>query len=224
MKAIQHQGKTLKYLAIEPDGYDPGRSYPMVVLLHGFGAHMGDLAGLSPAIEAEGYVYICPNAPLPVQVGFGSLGYAWTPRGEHRSADDLQRAEEMLSTLFEEVMAQYQVEPGNAVLGGFSQGGMMTYRCGLTSPGLFRGLVALSARIPDTDSLKARLPDDRSQPIFISHGTADPLISIEDGRSSRIFLEAEGYKPDYNEYNMAHEITQEVLDDLVAWIHRVLPV
>ena len=50
MEAKEHKGKTLKYLAIEPDGYDPNRRYPMIILLHGFGAHMGDLAGLTPAI------------------------------------------------------------------------------------------------------------------------------------------------------------------------------
>ena len=41
------------------------RSYPMIILLHGFGAHMGDLASLAPAIDPTGYVYIFPNAPIP---------------------------------------------------------------------------------------------------------------------------------------------------------------
>ena len=74
MRAIERQGSTLTYLAIEPDDYDADAQYPMVVLLHGFGAHMGDLAGLTPAIDPTGYVYICPNAPKQVQLGPGNGG------------------------------------------------------------------------------------------------------------------------------------------------------
>ena len=222
MEAKEYQGKTLRYLAVEPDGYDPGGRYPMVILLHGFGAHMGDLAGLCPAIDPEGYVYICPNAPISVQTGFGMVGYAWTPPGGGGTPEDADRAEGMLATLIDEVMTQYPVEPGEVILGGFSQGGMMTYRNGLPRPDIFGGLVVLSSRIPDADVLRGRLPAARTQPIFVAHGTVDPMISVEDARESRLFLESEGYGPDYREYDMGHEINQDVLDDLVPWIRRVL--
>lgn len=79
MQTKRYEGSTLQYLAIEPDGYDPARKYPMIILLHGFGAHMGDLAGLAPAIDAAGYVYICPNAPIPFQIGPSMTGFGWTP-------------------------------------------------------------------------------------------------------------------------------------------------
>ncbi|MCH7653629.1 MAG: hypothetical protein IIB14_08140, partial [Chloroflexi bacterium] len=107
MESKQFEGKTLKYLAIEPDGYAAGADYPMVVLLHGFGANMGDLAGLCPAIDPEGYVYICPNAPLSVEIGMGVTGYAWTPPGDNRTSDDIDEAESLLAGLIEEVTDQY---------------------------------------------------------------------------------------------------------------------
>ena len=223
MDVKEGQGSALKYLAVEPDGYDPNRHYPLVVLLHGFGSSMSDLAGLCPAIDPDGYVYICPNAPIPMQVGFGAVGYAWTRPGDSGTPDEAERAEQMLSTLMDEVTGQYHVEAGQVVLGGFSQGGMMTYRCGLTNPGMFRALVALSARVSDPDSLRQRLPADRSQSIFIAHGTADTMIAVEDARRARWFLESAGYEPRYQEYAMGHEITQGVLDDLAPWIRSVLP-
>ena len=222
MQVEQRQGKSLKYLTVTPDAYEPDHRYPMVILLHGFGASMSDLAGLCPAINPDGYVYICPNAPLPVELGPGMVGYAWTPPGGASSSEDAQRAEEMLDTLFEEVGEEFRVEPGQVILGGFSQGGMMTYRWGLPNPDRFRGLVALSSRISDADGLRARLPASRSQPIFVAHGRQDSMISIEDAAESRSFLEAEGYSPSYKEYRMGHEISQEVLDDLVPWIRDVL--
>lgn len=223
MKAKQYEGKTLHYLVVEPDGYDPGRQYPMVVLLHGYGAHMGDLARLCPAIDREGYLFICPNAPIPVHVGLGMQGYAWLPRGADATPEDAQRAEELLATLFDEVMEQFHVEPGQAVLGGFSQGGMMTYRCGLPFPGRFRGLMALSGRLLGPEGLRSRLPASRDQAVFIAHGTDDTLVPVESAREARRFLEGEGYAPEYREYPIGHQITQDVLDDLVEWVHRVLP-
>ena len=222
MQVRRLQGKTLEYLAVEPDGYDPTERYPMVVLLHGFGASMEDLAGLCPAIDSEGYVYICPNAPMPIEIGLGMRGYAWSPPKDSGTPKDMQRVEEALAVLFEEAMERYRVAPGEAILGGFSQGGMMTYRCGLTSPDLFAGLVVLSSSIPDPDSLRTRLPPSRTSSIFIAHGTADSMISIQDARESRRFLEEEGYEPDYNEYPMGHEISQDVLNDLAPWIRAVL--
>ena len=84
----------------------------------------------------------------------------------------------------------------------------------------FAGLVALSCSIQYPDEMRRRLPAERNQPIFIAHGLQD---NIERARSSRDFLEAEGYTPDYTEYNMGHEISIEVMNDLGPWIRRVLP-
>ena len=103
MQVEQRQGKSLKYLTVTPDAYEPDHRYPMVILLHGFGASMSDLAGLCPAINPDGYVYICPNAPLPVELGPGMVGYAWTPPGGASSSEDAQRAEEFLDLLSEDL-------------------------------------------------------------------------------------------------------------------------
>ncbi len=223
MEVRECQGKTLRYLAIEPDDYAPGRRYPMVVLLHGFGAHMGDLATLCPLIDQQGYIYVCPNAPLPVALGFGMTGYAWVPPRGSGTPEDAQRAEEALATLVDEVMRSYDVEPGQLALGGFSQGGMMTYRLGLPSPEVFRGLFVLSSWLPDQDRMRERLPATRTQPIFIAHGTRDELIAPAEARKAVQFLESEGYEPQFREYPMGHQITQQEIDDLAAWLKAVLP-
>ena len=222
MEIKEHQGKSLEYLIVEPDGYDASRRYPLVVLLHGYGANMGDLAGLSPAIDKGGYVYAFPNGPVKVRLGYGLEGRAWTPSVDGAGDETLERSAERLAAFFDEVMDTSEIEPGRAVLGGFSQGGMMAYRCGLPAPDIFCGLAALSSRIPDPEAIRQDLPATREQPIFISHGTADTMISVQDGRESRRFLEDHGYSPEYREYEMGHEISQEVLLDLVSWIHKVL--
>ena len=222
MKSEQRQGESLVYLMVTPDDYDPDKTYPAVVLLHGRGANMNDLAGLCPTIERERYIYVCPNAPIPVHIGPGSVGYAWTPPGSVSTPEDAAKIEDMLNTLFEEIVDDLPIDADRMVLGGFSQGGMMTYTLGLTNPGIFRGLVALSSRVNDDEDLRERLPVDRNQPILVVHGTADSMISIDDARRTVRFLEDEGYQPTYKEYAMGHEITQDVLNDVVPWIRSLL--
>ena len=223
MEVKRCEGDTLRYLCVEPDGYLPDGRYPLIILLHGYGSHMGDLASLSPAIDRTGYVYAFPNAPMPMQVGFGMVGYAWTSFGEADTDAEAQSAEEKLSAFFEEVMERYDTEPGQVVLGGFSQGGMMAYRNGLPNPQLFRGVAALSSRVENPDAMRQRLPASRAQSIFVSHGTLDPMIPVADGRRSHRFLVEQGYTPEYREYEMGHEISQDVVADLIRWLRRVLP-
>lgn len=219
----EHDGTALRYVTVEPDGYDPGRPYPMVILLHGYGSHMRDLAGLVEVIGAAGYLYAFPNAPMPIQLGYGARGYAWADPAEGDGAEAAQRSEEMLAAFFEEVIGLYGVVAGQVVLGGFSQGGSMTFRTGLPSPDIFRGLVSLSGKMPEPDTLRARLPAGRAQHMFIAHGTLDQLIPVEEARSAHRFLEAEGYAPEYHEYEMGHEVASEEVEDLTRWLRRVLP-
>ena len=223
MKTEEHQGKGLTYLNVYPDDYDPALSYPLVVMLHGFGANMRDLAGLAPAIQSEGYIYSCPNAPLPFDLGLGMVGYGWHPPRGAATAEDFDQAENLVNGYFDEVFEQLKATPGQIVLLGFSQGGGMTYRCGLGRPDTFAGLVALSASLPDPDVLKLRLPSQRKQPIFIAHGRSDQMVSMDTARSTMAFLEGEDYHPDYHEYDMGHEIPPMVLSDLVPWMAEVLP-
>ena len=96
----------------------------------------------------------------------------------------------------------------------------MAYTIGLSNPDKFAGLAILSSGISDPESLRARLPVQRNQQIFIAHGTED---NIERGRRSRDFLVEEGYSPSYHEYTMGHEITADVVQDLAEWILGVLP-
>ena len=207
MEIQQHSSGGLDYLAILPDGYRPDEAYPLVVLLHGFGAHMGDLASLAPALGRRGYVYVAPNGPLKVRIAPNQVGYAWTPPGGAGAEEYAWRSEELLAPLFDEVLERYGVPPGQAVLLGFSQGGGMTYRCGLGRPEVFAGLVALSSVLPDLDVLRERLPSERTQQVFIAHGLLDDLVTVDQAQQAREFLEEAGYHPAYREYPMAHEIS-----------------
>jgi phospholipase/carboxylesterase len=218
-------GGPLTYLLIRPDDYRPEVSYPLVILLHGFGASMYDLAGLTPAISSMGYMYACPNAPYPLDIGGGQVGYSWSRGrpGMPEAPDEGPSVEERLAGFLEEVMAAAGAGAGRVLLGGFSQGGGLTLRFGLPRPQVFAGLAVMSGAFRDADGLRERLPATRDLPIFLCHGIWDHLVAVERGRETKAFLEAEGYSPEYHEYQMAHEISGDVVADLKPWLERVLP-
>jgi phospholipase/carboxylesterase len=223
MKGEVHDGPGLQYLTVLPDDYNPEASYPLVIMLHGFGANMHDLAGLAPVINPSGYVYACPNAPIPFNLGLGHAGFGWmTPRGG-ATPEETANSESLLAGFFDNVIAQFRVDPGNCLLLGFSQGGGMTYRCGLERPGTFAALAALSATLPGAEELDPRLPAERSQPIFVAHGRYDQMIAESTAYAARDYLQNAGYSPEFHVYDMGHEISGEVIRDLVAWMNAVLP-
>ncbi|HEU0021294.1 MAG TPA: alpha/beta fold hydrolase [Dehalococcoidia bacterium] len=223
MHSSLHRNKHLRYIAIWPDDYDPAVSYPLVIMLHGFGANMQDLMFLAPAISSSAYIYLCPNGPLSFNRGLGMVGFGWTPPRGEATPGDLVKAENLLAGFFDEMFHELNASPGEAILLGFSQGGAMAYRCGLSRPETFCGLVALSASAPDPEELKHRLPSRRDQPIFAAHGRFDRPESLERAQATQRFLRQEGYQPEYREYNMGHEIPAAVLMDLSPWVAKVLP-
>ena len=227
MQARQIDGNSLKYLVVEPDDYDPQQEYPAVVLLHGYGASMTDLAELSTMLDRIGYLYFFPNAPIAIPIEQGVIGYAWTPPGGtadlHTAERAAERAEELLVGFYDEIAERHGVVDGGIVMGGFSQGGMMTYRFGLPRPEKFAGLVILSGRVPNPDGLSSRLPEFRDHPLFVAHGTRDEMINVGEARTSREFLESSGYKPEYHEYPMGHAINDDVMADLGSWLRNLMP-
>ena len=99
----------------------------------------------------------------------------------------------------------------------------MTYRCGLGRPDTFGGLAALSSVLPEASELDAKLPAQRTQPIFVAHGRYDQMIAESTAHAARSYLEQAGYSPEFHVYDMGHEISGEVIRDLVAWMNQVLP-
>jgi len=109
------------------------------------------------------------------------------------------------------------------VLGGFSQGSMMSYALGL---GADRprpaGIIALSGFFPTVDGLEYDF-ERPLPPIAIGHGTQDPVISVEWGRQARDLLEGHGADVLYREYPLPHTVDPSFLAELRPWLERVIP-
>lgn len=225
MDASRHEGRTLPFVFVKPNGVEDTTGYPLVVMLHGFGANMMDLANLAAPIDQDGYVYAFPNAPYRADFGMGQIGYSWfTGRpGVQDPPAGAPNLEEMLDVLIEELIELSGAERGRMVLGGFSQGGRVTLSYGLPRPDAFVGLADLSG--PFRDAMDdSSLPEARDQRIFIAHGLRDQVVAIDaGGRAAKAFLEEHGYAPVYREYDMAHEINHSTIRDLRTWLQETLP-
>lgn len=223
MQIKSEKGQNLIYVTVFPDDYDAKKRYPMVIMLHGFGANMHDLAPLGEYLNSTGYLYVCPNGTAQFDRGPGQVGFAWTPPHSVMDPAALADAGDLVSSFCEEVMEKHNVPPGRAVLLGFSQGGVLAYNCGLPQPERFAGVVSICSLVMDGEALTAKLPEKRTQPVFIAYGEQDTMLPAELSIATKEFLAGAGYEPFFKGYAMGHGINDEVIADLKAWLAQVLP-
>jgi len=106
---------------------------------------------------------------------------------------------------------------------GFSQGAIMSASVALTQPELVAGVVLMSGRIlPEIRPLMADPERLEELPFLIVHGTDDVVLPIVYGRASRELLSSLPVKLTYHEYKMGHEVSQESLADVTAWLSAQL--
>jgi len=222
LEILQRSGKNLTYLVAQPDDFHPESKYPVVMFLHGFGANMYDLINLAQEIDPGKYIYVFPNAPVPVAINPTVSGFSWTRYPGTLDENELRDRQGLIVELIEDITSQYQVNPGKVILGGFSQGALLTYIDGLTNPDKFAGLICLSGIEIDQNIISSLPHEHRSQQLFIAHGINDPVVSINSARRTRDILEKANYSINYNEYPIGHSISQEVINDLIPWIETAL--
>ncbi len=208
----------LESLLVVPDDFDPAGGFPLVVLLHGYGADMHDLAGLAPEIDPHGYAYLLPNAPLTAFTGGDPTARAWYERGGAESPQAVRFARDRLQALLEAVWPSQGTPPGKTVLAGFSQGGNLALRHGLPSPEVFAGVASLAGSLSKLDDLAPELPAKRGQRLFVAHGYRDATVPYQVGRNLADYLARQGYRPEFQSYTIGHGITRPVLDDLRRWL------
>jgi phospholipase/carboxylesterase len=212
----------LKHRIREPAG-DP---HGLLVLHHGRATDENDLFPLLDALDPERRLLgVTPRGPLHLPPG-GAHWYV-VPRVGYPDPETFQATYATLSAWHDALSAQTGIPPERTVVGGFSQGAVMSYALGLGSdrprPA---GILALSGFIPTVPGwapdLERRLPR-----VAIGHGTADPIIPVDFAREARQILEsAAGDTPAeilYREYPLPHTIDPAFLrDDLVPWLRETL--
>ena len=192
----------------------------LLVLFHGRGADEHDLYPLLDALDPEGRLLgVTPRGPLSFPPG-GAHWYALHELGYPDPAT-FHETYPRVADWLDGVGEAYGIPPGRTILGGFSQGAVMTYALAL-GQGRPRpaALVALSGFVPTVPGFELDL-EPPLPPVAIGHGSYDPVIGVEWGRRARTLLEEAGAPVLYREYPLPHSVDPTFLRELAAWLPRV---
>jgi phospholipase/carboxylesterase len=202
---------------IRPAAADPEGA---LVLFHGRGTSEHDLFPLLDELDPERRLLgVTPRGPLSLPPG-GAHWYALggIPTPEPRTfADTRERLAEWLDGVPERTGVPWE----RTVLGGFSQGTVMSYALGLgegrPSPA---GIMAMSGFLPSVPGFELDLASRAGLPVAIAHGTLDQVIPVRFGREAAETLRDAGLDVSYRESPIGHGIDPRALAELRAWLAR----
>jgi phospholipase/carboxylesterase len=164
---------------------------------------------------------------MPVTINQGMRMRAWydvraASIVERADIDGVRRSQRQIEALIAHEGAR-GIPSERIVLAGFSQGGAVALFAGLRHAERIAGIVALSTYLIGADLLALEAsPANRDVPIFMAHGTRDPVVQYAWGEASRRALEAAGWKVEWHSYPMEHSAVLEEILEAGKFIARVL--
>lgn len=202
-----------------------------VIWLHGLGADGHDFEPIVPELHLPadaGVRFVFPHAAVrPVTLNGGMAMRAWYDIYSLDRNDQVDEAGMRASIAQVEQLIAIQLDAGlrpcDIVLAGFSQGGAIALNAALRYPLALAGVMALSTYLPLQGSFADEAADaNRAAPVFMAHGTFDPVLTPDMGRQAYDYLTARDYSVEWHEYPMAHQVCSEEIAAISKWLRRVL--
>jgi phospholipase/carboxylesterase len=202
-----------------------------VIWLHGLGADGNDFVPIVEEMRLPSSLsirFVFPHAPVrPVTLNNGLRMRAWydLTAGDITNRADLAGVRASQAQV--EALIAREIARGIAVrrivLAGFSQGGVIALHTGVRHVERLAGIVALSTYVVLPELLTGEASHaNRDVPIFMAHGTADPMIRLEWGEAGHRALVAAGYPVEWHTYPMPHSVVWEEIEAVSAFLARVL--
>ncbi len=202
-----------------------------VIWLHGLGADGHDFEPIVPELSLPDSVrlrFIFPHAPVrSVTINGGMQMRAWydifslEPDGPSDESGIRESAAILHSLISREL--ERGIAGDKIVVAGFSQGGAIALHAALRSATRLAGLMALSTYLPMPEKLQDEVLQkadikNLSLPIFMAHGSFDPVLPVQLGQTSNQQLTAAGFSVEWHEYPMAHAVCAEEIADIRTWL------
>lgn len=218
---VQSNMSLLDCIEIEPD--QPARH--AVIWLHGLGADGHDFEAIVPELRLPPELairYVFPNAPsIPVTINGGVVMPAWYDILRMDIERELDVDQLLASAAAVRDLIDRQIELGipseRILIAGFSQGGAVNYEAALSYPKPLAGLLALSTYFATADRTQVSEANQRI-PVFVAHGTQDPVVPEILGEKSVEALKARGIEAVYRTYPMEHQVCLEEIQDISSWM------
>jgi phospholipase/carboxylesterase len=198
-----------------------------VIWLHGLGADGHDFEPIVPELVEDDWPalrFVFPHAPVrAVTINGGVRMRAWYDilGLEIAQRQDETGVRESIRFVQELVARENRrgVPSERIVVAGFSQGGAIALAAAVRHPQPLGGVVALSTYLPIAESTEAeRSQANRGVPVFMAHGSLDPVVGHALGLMSKGFLENLGYRVDWHSYAMPHSVSAEEIEALSRWL------
>ena len=202
-----------------------------VIVLHGLGADGNDFVPFANELELQpvGPVrFVFPHAPvMPVTINNGYRMRAWYDiLGAELTRREDEAGLRQSVTAVEALLAREKsrgIAASRIVLAGFSQGCAMALLTGIRHAERLAGIAGMSGYLPLSATTAAERSDANAlTPIFMAHGSYDNVVAPERGRESCALLRSLGYDVSWHEYPMPHSVCMEEVQDLNAWLLKVL--
>ncbi|OZI27471.1 carboxylesterase [Bordetella genomosp. 7] len=202
-----------------------------VIWLHGLGADGNDFAPIVPELglgSAPAVRFVFPHAPVqPVTINGGMAMRSWydilvTDLVRQEDAAGIRRSEAAVRALIARENAR-GIPTSRIVLAGFSQGCAMTLHTGLRLEEKLAGMIGLSGYLPLLDLAAAeRHAANADTPIFLAHGTFDPVVALPRAQATLAHLQAQGHDVRWHTYPMPHSVCAPEIADIAAFLREVL--
>ena len=206
-----------------------------VIWMHGLGASGDDFAAIVPELDLTGCPairFVFPHAPvMPVTLNGGYVMPAWydifgTELGagavKREDVAGIAKSQQDIEALIANEVAR-GIPPSKIVLAGFSQGCAIALHTGLRHPAKLAGIMALSGYLPLASSVPAvRSAANANTPIYMAHGTQDPVVVLSRAEDSRNVLAGLGYNVQWHTYPMPHSVHPREIADISGFLRVVL--
>lgn len=198
-----------------------------VVWMHGLGADGWDFVPIVRELDLPEELplrFIFPNAPVrPVTINNGHAMRAWydiamADIGRLPDEAGIRQSQAQVEAFLAREKSR-GIAAARIVLAGFSQGGAIALHTGLRHTESLAGILALSTYLPLCETLDRESSDANDRvPVFMAHGTQDPVVPITLAQSSRETLAARGLSPEWHAYPMPHSVCAEEVAAISQWL------
>ena len=199
-----------------------------VIWLHGLGADGHDFEPIVPELHLPAELplrFVFPHAPVrPVTINGGMEMRAWYDIVNLDAEGRADAAGVHDSTAILEELIAREIERGisvdKIVIAGFSMGGAIAINTALHTKEKLAGLLALSTSLPLPSEIEGS-GGDRGLPVFMAHGSFDPMLPMQWGQKSAERLQEAGFTVEWHDYPMAHAVCPEEIRDIANWLQKV---
>lgn len=202
-----------------------------IIWLHGLGADGNDFVPIVRELDLTGLPgirFVFPHAKtMPVTINGGYVMRSWydilgTELTRREDEGGLRSSQLAVEALIAREKSR-GIPASRIILAGFSQGCAMTLQTGLRHPEKLAGMMCLSGYLPLAGHVAAERTEQSLQvPVFMAHGTQDPVVPFARAEESRKVLESLGYQVEWHAYQMQHTLCLEEVQDIAKWIRKVV--